>query len=384
MEAYFDHAATTKVSDSALKAMLDCYTRCWGNPSAQHGAGQRAKEKLEQARAQMAQCLHCQTREIYFTSGGTESDNQAVLTGAEAGRRQGKMHIVTTAFEHHGVLHPLKKLENQGFSVTYLKIDPETHNITPEQVQAAIRPDTCLVSVMYANNEIGSILPIREIGAICRSAGVLLHVDAVQAVGHIPVDVVLDQVDLLSLSAHKFGGPQGVGALFARRGLQPERLLEGGGQERGKRPGTENVPAICGMAAALTESCSQMEESTRAITAMAEKIRDTVKNIPGSHENGDPRHRLPGIVSFSFEGVAGETLLILLDGKGIRASAGSACTSGSLEPSHVLLAAGRSPELAAGTLRLSLGSDNTMEQTEYLCRELPGLIQSLQNTQRGR
>lgn len=377
MEVYLDNAATTKISDAALEAVLNGTRQAWGNPSSQHRYGQRAKKQLEAARAQMAGCLGCLPREIYFTSGGSESDNQAILTAAELGKRQGRTHLITSAFEHPAVLKTVENLEKQGFSATILEIDPETHNLPPEQVEKAIRPDTCLVSLMYANNEIGSILPIREIGRICRSAGVLLHVDAVQAAGHIPLNVQQDFIDLLSLSAHKFHGPQGVGALYASRAIQPFRLIAGGGQERGRRAGTENVPAICGMAAALREACDGMEGDGLRILAMADRLRQCLGAIPGSFENGDRNHRLPGIVSFSFSGISGETLLILLDSLGICASAGSACSSGSLEPSHVLLAAGRERSLAAGTLRLSLSRDNTMEEIQYVCERLPGILQSL-------
>ena len=375
MEVYADHAATTPISETALQAMLPCFQEFYGNPSSQHAMGRQARRKLESARAQVAACLGCDAREIYFTSGGTEADNQAVLTAANAGQTQGKKHIVTTSFEHHALVHTLEKLEKQGFTVTYLEINPDTHNITPEQVAQAIRQDTCLVTILYANNEIGSILPIPEIGSICRQAGVLFHVDGVQAVGHIPVHVRDSQIDLLSLSGHKFHGPKGVGALYIRRGIEPVRLLEGGGQERGQRPGTENLPAVCGMAAALQEELEHMEENTRKITAMADFLRDTLGKLPGCHLNGDPMHHLPGIVSCSFEGVDSETLLILLDSSGICASAGSACTSGSLEPSHVMRAIGRSP--ASGSLRLSLSHENTMEQMQYIVREVSRIVNSL-------
>ena len=340
MQVYADNAATTRVSQAALNAMLPYFTEFYGNPSSLHSIGQEAKEALENARDHIAAVLGCQSREIYFTSGGTEADNMAIRTAAALGARKGKRHIISTAFEHHAVLHTLKKLEKEGFEVTLLDVK-DTHNITAEQVRAALREDTCLVTCMYANNEIGSVLPIREIGAVCKEAGVVFNTDAVQAVGHLPIDVKNDNIDLLSLSGHKFHGPRGVGVLYIRRGIAPANLMEGGGQERGKRPGTENLPAICGMAAALDEAAANMDAHTKKVTALRDRLIEGLGKIPHSVLNGDPVNRLPGNVSFCFEGIEGEALLLLLDAKGVCASSGSACTSGSLDPSHVLLAIGR-------------------------------------------
>ena len=379
MLVYADNAATTQMSHSAVQAMVPYFEQIYGNPSSLHSVGQLAKEHLEAARATVASCLGCEAREIYFTSGGSEADNQAILSAARRGARKGMKHIITTAFEHHAVLHTLQKLEKEGFEVTYLAINPQTHNITAQQVQEALRPDTCLVTIMYANNEIGSILPIREIGEICRDAKVLFHVDAVQAVGHIPVNVQEDHIDLLSLSGHKFHGPKGVGALYAKKGIPLVNIIEGGAQERGKRGGTENLPAICGMAAALRDACDKMEENAKKITAMRDKLVDGLSKIPHSALNGDPVHRLPGNVSFCFEGIEGESLLLMLDAKGISASSGSACTSGSLDPSHVLLAIGRVHDVAHGSLRLSLSEYNTMEEMDYILEEVPQVVEYLRN-----
>ena len=383
MEVYADNAATTRICQSALDAMLPCFDRIYGNPSSLHRQGQKAREALETARAKVACCIGCQPREVYFTSGGSEADHQAILTAADLGKAKGKKHIVTTAFEHHAVLNTLKKLEKQGFTVTYLEISPVTHNIAAAQVQDAIREDTCLVTTKYANNEIGSVLPIREIGAVCRRAGVLFHVDAVQAVGHIPVNVREEQIDLLSLSGHKFHGPKGVGALYARRDLQLVKLIEGGGQERGKRAGTENLPAICGMAAALQEAVDHMEANRIRVTAMRDLLLEGLSRIPHSMINGDLQNRLPGNVSFCFEGIESESLLLLLDGEGICASSGSACSSGSLEPSHVLQAIGRSNELAGSALRISLSRENTMEEVDYILNVVPRVVEHLRSMSSG-
>ena len=353
MTVYVDNAATTKMSQTAIDAMLPYMTTIYGNPSSLHTVGQEAREALDAARQTVADCLGCEPREIIFTSGGSEADNQAIISAARLGERKGKKHIISTAFEHHAVLHTLKKLEKEGFEVTLLDVR-EGHNVTARQVKDAIRPDTCLVTTMYANNEIGSVLPIAEIGAVCKEAGVPFHTDAVQAVGHIPVDVKAWQVDFLSLSGHKFHGPKGVGVLFARRGLVPANIIFGGAQERGRRPGTENVPAICGMAAALTEVVEHMDADRARVTALRDRLIAGIAKIPHSELNGDAVQRLPGNVNFCFEGIEGESLLLLLDDKGICASSGSACTSGSLDPSHVLLAIGRPHEVAHGSLRLTL------------------------------
>ena len=376
MQVYVDNAATTKMSQTAIQAMLPYFEEIYGNPSSLHTPGQKAKEALEAARADVAACLGADPREIYFTSGGSEADNQAILSAAKLGARKGKKHIISTAFEHHAVLHTLEKLEKEGYTVTYLDVT-HNHNVDAQQVKDALREDTCLVTTMYANNEIGSILPIREIGAICREAGVLFHVDAVQAVGHIPVHVKDDNIDLLSLSGHKFHGPKGVGALYARRGILLTNLIEGGAQERGKRAGTENIPAICGMAAALKDACAHMEENAAKVTALRDRLIEGLSKIPHSALNGDPVHRLPGNVSFCFEGIEGESLLLMLDFKGISASSGSACTSGSLDPSHVLLAIGRVHDVAHGSLRLSLSEYNTQEEIDYILEQVPQVVEYL-------
>ena len=378
MIVYADNAATTRVSKTAIEAMLPYFDTVYGNPSSLHSAGQEAKEVLEQARERIAVRLGCTPREIYFTSGGTESDNMAIRSAAAFGARKGKKHIISTAFEHHAVLHTLKKLEKEGFEITLLDVS-RGHNITAQQVKDAIRPDTALVTVMYANNEIGSVLPVGEIGAVCKEAGVIFHTDAVQAAGHLPIDVKQDNIDMLSLSGHKFHGPRGTGALYIRRGLPPANLIEGGGQERGKRPGTENLPAIVGMAAALDEACAHMPEHTEKVTALRDKLIAGLSRIPHSVLNGDPVNRLPGNVSFCFEGIEGEALLLLLDAKGVCASSGSACTSGSLDPSHVLLAIGRPHEIAHGSLRLRLCEENTEEEVDHILKVVPEVVDYLRN-----
>ncbi len=361
---YLDNAATTKMSRTAVEAMLPYLQEQYGNPSSLHSLGQAAAETLSSARERVADCLGCTAREITFTSGGSEADNQALLSAARLGERKGKMHIVSTAFEHHAILHTLKKLEREGFEVTLLPVG-ENGVVLPEQVAHAIRDDTCLVTVMYANNEIGTIQPIAEIGAVCRARGVLFHTDAVQAAGHLPIDVRGQNIDMLSLSAHKFHGPKGVGVLYSRQGVPLTTLIEGGAQERGKRAGTENIPAIMGMAAALEEACGRLGENAAAVSALRDRLIDGLSEIPHSVLNGNRTQRLPGNVSFCFEGIEGESLLLLLDDKGICASSGSACTSGSLDPSHVLLAIGRVHDIAHGSLRLTLSEETTAEEVEY-------------------
>ena len=378
MMIYADNAATTKMSSTAIQAMLPYMDQVYGNPSSLHTAGQQAAEALQSARERIAACLGCQPREIYFTSGGSEADNQALISAAKIGERKGKKHIISTTFEHHAVLHTLQGLEKQGFEVELLPVG-ETGTVTAQQVADAIREDTCLVSVMYANNEIGSVLPVGEIGKVCRERGVVFHTDAVQAAGHLPIDVKEQQIDLLSLSAHKFHGPKGIGVLYARQGLTLTTLIAGGAQERGKRAGTENIPAIMGMAAALEEACAHMEENARAVSALRDKLIAGLSKIPHCALNGDPVHRLPGNVSFCFEGIEGESLLLLLDAKGICASSGSACTSGSLDPSHVLLAIGRPHEVAHGSLRLSLCHWNTEEEVDEILRVIPQVVKYLRN-----
>ena len=376
MRVYADNAATTRVSRVALEAMMPYFTEVYGNPSSLHTFGQDAKEALENARERIAKHLGCQAREIYFTSGGTEADNMAIRTAAALGARKGKKHIISTAFEHHAVLHTLKKLEKEGFEVTLLDV-ADTHNITAQQVKDAIREDTCLVTTMFANNEIGSVLPIAEIGAVCKEAGVIFHTDAVQAVGHLAIDVKAMGIDMLSLSGHKFHGPRGVGVLYIRRGIAPANIIEGGGQERGKRPGTENLPGIMGMAAALDEAVANMEANTAKVTALRDKLIEGLAKIPHCVLNGDAVNRLPGNVSFCFEGIEGEALLLLLDAKGVAASSGSACTSGSLDPSHVLLAIGRPHEIAHGSLRLSLCHENTEEEMDHILTAVPRVVEYL-------
>ena len=378
MQVYADNAATTKMSQTAIHAMLPYMERVHGNPSSLHSVGQEAAEALQSARETIAQCLGASPNEITFTSGGSEADNQALLSAAWLGLRKGKKHIISTAFEHHAILHTLKKLEKEGFEVQLLDVGP-LGNITAQQVADAIRPDTCLVTTMYANNEIGSILPIAEIGAVCREKGVLFHTDAVQAAGHLPIDVKAQNIDMLSLSAHKFHGPKGIGVLYARRGVPLTSLIEGGAQERGKRAGTENIPAIMGMAAALKEACEHMEANAAHVTHLRDRLIEGLSQIPHSALNGDPVNRLPGNVSFCFEGIEGESLLLLLDSKGICASSGSACTSGSLDPSHVLLAIGRPHEVAHGSLRLSLSEWNTDEEIDHILAEVPWVVEYLRN-----
>ena len=376
MTIYTDNAATTRMSDTAVAAMLPCLQGNYGNPSSLHTVGQRANEALQSARETVARCLGCDPKEIIFTSGGSEADNQAIISAARFGALKGKKHILSTAFEHHAVLHTLKKLEKEGFEVELLPVGT-TGTITPEQVAAAIRPDTALVTIMYANNEIGSILPIPEIGAVCKEKGVLFHTDAVQAAGHLHIDVRAQNIDMLSLSGHKFHGPKGSGVLYARKGIPLVNIIEGGAQERGKRAGTENLPAIVGMAAALQEACDHIDENAAKVSALRDKLIADLSKIPHSALNGDPVHRLPGNVNFCFEGIEGESLLLLLDAKGICASSGSACTSGSLDPSHVLLAIGRPHEVAHGSLRLSLSEWNTEEEVDYMLKAIPEVVEYL-------
>ena len=378
MNIYADHAATTRMSQTAIDAMLPYMSQCYGNPSSLHTVGQKANEALTQARERIAACLGCDAGEITFTSGGSEADNQAIISAARLGEKKGKKHIISTAFEHHAVLHTLKKLEKEGFAVTLLDVH-ENGMVSAQQVEAAIRPDTCLVTIMYANNEIGSVQPIAEIGAVCRSKGVLFHTDAVQAAGHLPIDVTAQQIDMLSLSAHKFHGPKGCGVLYARKGIRLTNLIEGGAQERGKRAGTENIPGIMGMAAALEEACAHMEENAARLIPLRDKLIAGLSAIPHSALNGDPVNRLPSNVNFCFEGIEGESLLLLLDDKGICASSGSACTSGSLDPSHVLLAIGRVHDVAHGSLRLSLGEDITEEEIDYLIRSVTEVVAYLRS-----
>ena len=376
MRVYADNAATTKMSRVAIDAMLPYFDNLYGNPSSLHSVGQEAKEALDAARATVAGCLGCEPREIYFTSGGSEADNQAIITAARLGARKGRKHIITTAFEHHAVLHTVQKLEKEGFEVTYLDVS-QGHNITAQQVKEAIRPDTCLVTVMYANNEIGSVLPIPEIGTICKEAGVLFHTDAVQAVGHLHIDVKKQNIDMLSLSAHKFHGPKGVGVLYARRGIALQNIIDGGAQERGKRAGTENIAGICGLAASMKDSCDHIDENMPRVAAMRDRLIEGLSQIPHCALNGDAVNRLPGNVSFCFEGIEGESLLLLLDMKGVCASSGSACTSGSLDPSHVLLAIGRVHDVAHGSLRLSLCEYNTEEEVEHILKVVPEVVSYL-------
>ena len=378
MTIYTDNAATTRMSDTAVAAMLPCLQGNYGNPSSLHSVGQQAAEALQGARETVAKCLGCDPKEIIFTSGGSEADNQAIISAARFGALKGKKHILSTAFEHHAVLHTLKKLEKEGFEVELLPVGT-TGTVTPEQVAKAIRPDTALVTIMYANNEIGSILPIPEIGAVCKEKGVLFHTDAVQAAGHLHINVREQNIDMLSLSGHKFHGPKGSGVLYAKKGIPLVNVIEGGAQERGKRAGTENLPAIVGMAAALKEACDHIDENAAKVTALRDKLIAGLSQIPHSVLNGDPVHRLPGNVNLCFEGIEGESLLLLLDAKGICASSGSACTSGSLDPSHVLLAIGRPHEVAHGSLRLSLCEWNTEEEADVILREVPRVVDYLRN-----
>lgn len=375
---YVDNAATTAMSDIAVEAMKPYLQGIYGNPSSLHSVGQRAKEELEGARELVASCLGAQPMEIYFTSGGSEADNQAIRSAAYNGAAKGKRHIISTNFEHHAVLHTLKKLEKEGFEVIYLPVD-KSGLITPSQVEEAIREDTALVTIMYANNEVGTILPIRQIGAVCREKKVTFHTDAVQAVGHIPVDVEADNIDMLSLSAHKFHGPKGVGVLYCRRNIPLRTFIEGGAQEKGKRAGTENLAGICSMAAALKDAVDHLSENMAKEERLRNILIEGLLKIPHSKLNGDRRQRLPGNVNMCFEGIEGESLLLLLDAKGICASSGSACTSGSLDPSHVLLALGLPHEVAHGSLRLSLSPDNTEDEMNYIVSEVPKVVEYLRS-----
>lgn len=373
---YADHAATTKMSETAKLAMLSAIEENWYNPSSLYTPGQQASGVLMDARVRISRCLGCLPKEIYFTSGGSEADNQAILSAAAIGKRQGKMHIISTAFEHHAVLHTLKKLEKEGFEITLLDVG-ESGIVDPNQLEKAIRPDTALVTIMYANNEIGTIQPIQEIGAICRKNGVLFHTDAVQAAGHLLINVEKDQIDMLSLSAHKFNGPKGSGVLYAKTGVFLTNLIEGGGQERGKRAGTENLPAIVGMAAALEEACALQKERSIYVTKLRDQLIAGLKKISGALLNGDETRRLPGNVNFCFPDTEAEGLLLLLDNKGICASSGSACTSGFLDPSHVLLAIGRDPQTARGSLRLTLDYENTPEEVETIIEAVTDTVRIL-------
>lgn len=378
MYVYADNAATTAMSKTAIRAMEPYYDTLYGNPSSLHSVGQRAAEALEAARAKVASCLGAKPEEIYFTSGGSEADNQAIRSAALVGARKGKRHIISTAFEHHAVLHTLKKLEREGFEVTLLGVGSQGL-VKVEDVAAAIREDTALVTIMYANNEVGTIQPIAEIGALCREKGIPFHTDAVQAVGHLAIDVERDQIDMLSLSGHKFHGPKGVGALYCRKGLPLLPFIEGGAQERNRRAGTENLAGIAGLAAALEEANANLERNAAHITALRDKLIDGLSQIPHARLNGDREHRLPGNVSFCFEGIEGESLLLLLDAKGVAASSGSACTSGSLDPSHVLLALGLPHEVAHGSLRLSLSEYNTMEEMDHILKVVPEVVSYLRD-----
>ena len=375
---YVDNAATTKTSRTAIEAMLPYFDKIYGNPSSLHSVGQAAADALRKAREEAAEVLGCEPNEITFTSGGSEADNQALVSAAAIGARKGKKHIISTAFEHHAILHTLKKLEKEGFEVTLLDVH-ENGMASAQQVADAIREDTCLVSVMYANNEIGSIQPIAEIGAVCKEKGVIFHTDAVQAVGHVHINVKEENIDMLSLSAHKFHGPKGVGLLYARKGVRLTNIIEGGAQERGKRAGTENIPGIVGMVAALKEANANIDANAEKVSALRDRLIEGLEKIPHSALNGDRTKRLPGNVSFCFEGIEGESLLLLLDAKGICASSGSACTSGSLDPSHVLLAIGRPHEVAHGSLRLTLSEENTQEEIDYIIEETTKVVKYLRD-----
>ena len=378
MNIYADNAATTKMSRTAIDAMLPYMEEVYGNPSSLYVIGQKAKDALDDARQRVARVLNCEPREVYFTSGGSEADNQAIISAAKWGEKKGKKHIISTTFEHHAVLHTLKKLEKEGFEVTLLDVH-SNGIVTPQQVADAICDDTALVTIMYANNEIGTVQPIREIGEICRSRGVPFHTDAVQAMGHVSVDTKRDNIDMLSFSAHKFHGPKGVGVLYAKKGIPLVNIIEGGAQERGKRAGTENVPGIMGMAAALEEAAAGLDAYTAHMVPLRDRLIAGLDEIPYGELNGDRQTRLPGTVNFCFEGIEGESLLLLLDDKGISASSGSACTSGSLDPSHVLLAIGRPHEVAHGSLRLSLGDDVTEEQVDYMIKSVKEVVEYLRN-----
>ena len=378
MQIYADNAATTKMSEAAIKAMTDCAKSYWGNPSSLYTIGQKAKELLEEARADIARIINAEPREILFTSGGSEADNQALLSAAMLGKKQGKTHIISSAFEHHAILHTLKRLEQNGFSVTLLPVH-ENGVVDPEELKEAIDDNTCLVTVMTANNEIGTIQPIKELGTICRERGVLFHTDAVQAVGHIPIDVKAQNIDMLSASAHKFHGPKGVGFLYAKKGVRLSNLIEGGAQERGKRAGTENLPGILSMVAALKEAAAGMDKHAEHMKRVRDHLIKGLSQIPHSALNGEAERRLAGNVNFSFEGIEGESLLILLDQRGISASSGSACTSGALDPSHVLLAIGRIHDVAHGSLRLSIGEDITMEEADYIIENVREVVEYLRS-----
>ena len=378
MKIYADNAATTVMSPAAIAAMMPYLAEQYGNPSSLYALGQRAREAVESARETIARCIGASAREITFTSGGSEADNQAILSAAAVGAKAGKRHIVSDAIEHHAVLHTLKKLENEGFSVTLLPVH-ENGIVRPEELKAALRDDTCLVTIMYANNEIGTVQPIREIGAICRERGVTFHTDAVQAVGHIPVDVEQDHIDLLSASAHKFHGPKGVGFLYVKKGIALTNIIEGGAQERGKRAGTENLAGIAAMGTALKEALDKLDESAKNLSEKRDRIIKGLKEIEHSAINGDEVKRLPSNVNFCFEGIEGESLLLLLDDRGIAASSGSACTSGSLDPSHVLLAIGRVHDVAHGSLRLSIGEDITDEDVEYIIKNVKEVVEYLRS-----
>lgn len=375
---YVDNAATTKTSRTAIEAMLPYMDKIYGNPSSLHSVGQAAADALRKAREEAAEVLGCEPNEITFTSGGSEADNQALVSAAAIGARKGKKHIISTAFEHHAILHTLKKLEKEGFEVTLLDVH-ENGMVSAQQVADAIREDTCLVSVMYANNEIGSIQPIAEIGAVCKEKGVIFHTDAVQAVGHVHINVKEENIDMLSLSAHKFHGPKGVGLLYARKGVRLTNIIEGGAQERGKRAGTENIPGIVGMVAALKEANANIDANAEKVSALRDRLIEGLEKIPHSALSGDRTKRLPGNVSFCFEGIEGESLLLLLDAKGICASSGSACTSGSLDPSHVLLSIGRPHEVAHGSLRLTLSEENTQEEIDYIIEETTKVVKYLRD-----
>ena len=378
MYIYADNAATTKINPEALQAMTACASEVYGNPSSLHTAGQKAAEVLQKAREEIAECLGADFREIYFTSGGTEADNQAILSAARFGERKGKKHIISSSIEHHAVLHTLQKLEKEGFAITLLDVGPEGI-VDPKELESAIREDTALVTIMYANNEIGTLQPVEELVQVCHRHGVLFHTDAVQAVGHVPIHVHDQQMDMLSLSAHKFHGPRGIGVLYVKKGASIFNLMEGGAQERNRRPGTENLPAIVGMSRALKDKLNTMEEEENKVRKLRDRLIEGLEQIPHARLNGDKEKRLPGNINFCFEGIEGESLLLLLDSKGIAASSGSACTSGSLDPSHVLLALGLPHEVAHGSLRLTLCGENTEEEIEYMIKAIPEVVDYLRD-----
>lgn len=378
MYIYADNAATTKINPEALQAMTACASEVYGNPSSLHTAGQKAAEVLQKAREEIAECLGADFREIYFTSGGTEADNQAILSAARFGERKGKKHIISSSIEHHAVLHTLQKLEKEGFAITLLDVGPEGI-VDPKELESAIREDTALVTIMYANNEIGTLQPVEELVQVCHRHGVLFHTDAVQAVGHVPIHVHDRQMDMLSLSAHKFHGPRGIGVLYVKKGAPIFNLMEGGAQERNRRPGTENLPAIVGMSRALKDKLNTMEEEENKVRKLRDRLIEGLEQIPHARLNGDKEKRLPGNINFCFEGIEGESLLLLLDSKGIAASSGSACTSGSLDPSHVLLALGLPHEVAHGSLRLTLCGENTEEEIEYMIKTIPEVVDYLRD-----